>query len=690
MKLFTRSIKKLFCLAAIFSLLAAAFPFALNAQTATQITPDDNIQKTKSDGKPRGDKQFNLEKDFRVEKIPVAGGAEIITIFANLKGTPALPQDETEEMPLISVLRDTLGDETIENDRLRQVWMLTYAKPSFMQKFTSAVPFLYTRTTNKGKVGNALPPAVIDLHPVKGGGWNTVFWFVFKNLLLSEAGIPVKAATMQYRNNAANYRKSAIARALAVFALYESIEGEKILTDTEIKDIQARMMVSDKMLGGFMQSENLDRVYQKNVAVMRDLRGHNWELLRQYAEAQGLYFEPLVMPDGSATHAIVWVAESDLIANKGKKFDSRFLNIKNPWKDSRLLKWKGYSETRWYDEENRPFAPDTPNAKPKTLIPLAVYGLDYPKIPTLLVDFRSKENPKRREASKRALDDFTRNVLSISKFKSLPYFVGRSVYDFATGRRGMDINQMSRLRSYSQLKLLLSLDASLDADFRNVLAKRLEAVSINPLENDLDVEIKVARQQYANLLAYAKRPDGLPARIEKERRDEMTRIKHSGKQMMLYDLGRFLSFGLYTHREKETPELRAAMNLRRQLDYHERYLLEVARVSARPEIDSDINAVRRSLNFISQNGNEARAKTARAIAKIFSITEDEQARDLALNSLYRINNQAAKKELLAVYENQKVEARWRNLSARYLKQAVKEEQRISANDAKMVTGISGN
>ena len=215
------------------------------------------------------------------------------------------------------------------------------------------------------------------------------------------------------------------------------------------------------------------------------------------------------MPDGSATHALVLVAESDLKANKNKKFDSRFLNIKNPWKDKRLTKWKGYKEVRWYDAENREVAPETPNAKSKTLIPLALYGLDYPKIPAILIDFRNNENPRFREVSKRVLDDVVRSILSISKFGSLPYFFGRYIYDYVTNRRGIDINQASRFRSYSQLKLLLLLDESLDRNFKDEISDRLEKVAVNPLENNSDAEIRIARKQYENLIAYAKRPDGL-------------------------------------------------------------------------------------------------------------------------------------------------------------------------------------
>ena len=48
------------------------------------------------------------------------------------------------------------------------------------------------------------------------------------------------------------------------------------------------------------------------------------------------------------------------------------------------------------------------------MIPLALYGLDNPKIPMLLVDFRDSFNPKKREMSRRVLHDVTRNFVSLS------------------------------------------------------------------------------------------------------------------------------------------------------------------------------------------------------------------------------------------------------------------------------------
>ena len=639
---------------------------------------------------PAATSRTDDEPDFRIEKIPVAGGAELITIFAKPGDAEGLQQNTIGEIPFVSILRDTLGDERRENDRLRYVWMLTYTKASFWQKASAFVPFLYTRTVNKKDVGNQPPPILTDIKQSNKTIWNTILWTVFKKLVLSELGVVPRATATHYRQNVTDYHRTAIANALTILSLYESVEGEKLLSDAESKDIQARLWLTDKAMGWHMQSENLHRVYEKEIAKSRDIRGHNWELLRQYSESQGLYFEPLEMPDGTARHAIVWAAAEDLAVNSGRKFDGRFLNIKNPWNDSKLANWKGYSKTQWFDEENRVVEAETPNAKPRAMIPLALYGLDHPKIPIILVDFRDNGNAKRREMSKRILNDLTSDVLSLSRFSSVPYFFGRYIYEFATGRRGMDINQTSRLRSYAQLKMLLALDAGLDTSFRDEIAHRLENVSLNPLENDLEVEAKLARDQYRNLIEYARAPDGLPAKLDRERREEMVKLAHNRKEQRLYDVAHFLSFGIYTHREKATPELIAMMDVRRQLDYHERVLREIAFNSAKPEVDSDVAALKQSLRYVSENGAAAKEKTARALGKIFSITGDDEMRVLCLTGLYRIDNSTAKKELLAIYASPKIDDRWRNLCALYLKRALVEGQQISARDAAVIAGIASN
>lgn len=629
------------------------------------------------------------DSDFRVETLDVAGGAELITIFARHSSrTEGLVS--TSEMPMLSVVRDTLGDSRPENDRLRFVYMMTYTRPSFLQRVAGFVPFLYTRTTNKTRLGSAPPPPLADMQRPEKAIWRNILWLAFKKILLSEVGIGTRASASQYKQNASDRQRSAVASALTVLSLYEKVEGEKVFTDAELRDIQARLWLRDEPLGPLMQAENLERVYEKKTAKTEDTRAHNWELLRQYAEAAGLYFEPVTLADGTATHALVWIAREEIAENKGRKFERRFLNIKDPWSDEAVTDWRGYTQERWFGEEGRVVDAGTPGAVKRTMIPLALYGLDTPKIPALLIDFRDRRNPKRREISRRVLNDVTRNVLAIGRFSSLSYLVGRAVYEFATRRRGMDVNQASRLRSYAQLKTLLALDATLEAGLRHELADRIEDVSVNPLENDLAAEAKIARVQYRNLVEYARRPDGLPARLDRDRREEMVRLAHSGKKQNLLTALRVVTFGIYKHREKATPELNALMDERRQLEFHERALNEVASRSIRPEVDSDLTQLRRSITYVSEHGSRAGDKTARSLSRIFAIATQDDIRRLCLLALYQIDRSAAKNELLAIYNDSKVGPEWRDLSVHYLKESVANGKRISPGTAATVAGIGAN
>ncbi|MCA1556792.1 MAG: hypothetical protein LC747_08905, partial [Acidobacteria bacterium] len=402
----------------------------------------------------------------------------------------------------------------------------------------------------------------------------------------------------------------------------------------ELKEIQARLMLSQKTFGGLIDDIYLARAYEKQTSQWLDTRGHNWELLRQRAEVEGFYFEPLELPDGNTTHALLWIARSDIGTNRGRRYDKRFLNLANPWSDKRLLNWRGYAETRYFDAENRRVSAETPGARAVELVPLALYGLDHPKIPILLVDFRDNLNPKAREMSQRVLQDIARATVNFSKL-DLPYFLGRAVYDFVTDRRGMDVNQPSRLRAYSQLKLLLALNASLDPKLRDELMQSLERVSLNPLENDTEVEARLAREQYAALLDYARRPSGgLIAKLVRDRRAELTPLVHSRPERVLLRLANLTSFGLYTHREKASPEEQiATLNDARKLSHHRQFLREVARSSAEVEVQWNIADVRRSLEFIAEHGERADGKTAAVIGRIFAHTKDEEIQKLCLSGL---------------------------------------------------------
>ena len=253
----------------------------------------------------------------------------------------------------------------------------------------------------------------------------------------------------------------------------------------------------------------------------------------------------------------------------------------------------------------------------------------------------------------------------------------------------MDVNQPTRLRAYSQLKLLLALDSSLDPDFREEIGRRVESVSLNPLENDLDAEARLAREQYVALVEYAKDPKGLASRIDRDRRAELSDQKHGGATNVMLRFANILSFGTYRHRESGEPEeIRAALDGGRRFAYHKRFLREAAKAPL-VEVVYNIEDVRRSLRYIAEAGGEGDAAAARAAAKIFTQTRDEETRRLCVECLYRIDNEAAKSALLSIYRSPDVDEGLRQTAADYLRSALREERRIAPGDAKAILATVG-
>jgi hypothetical protein len=653
------------------------------------------------------------------------GGAELLTIFGRLDGLRKEGMS-APEVPLVSVVRDTLSDNDPENDRLRYVWMLTYARPTMMKRIASAIPFLYQRLESSKRTSQSPPAPILDLANVRRQTWNHFFWMGLQDVFLDSYGLPLKAASRSYRRNAADYRTAHVTQALAILGNYENLRqrshdesellalaqrsdnnamtdsvggvddaatpllaGRSPFTPGEMIELRARLVLSGKTFGGLFGPNLFSDTVEKHSMSSTDTIGHNWEMLRQRAEAEGLYFQSLTMPDGRATHVLLWIASSELTAQTTRAFSRRFLNIANPWTDLRLRSWNGYTKMRYFDQDNRPTTPEAPGARSLEMIPLALYGLDHPKIPALLVDFRDGLNPKGREISRRVFTDVTRNILSLSGFGNIPYFVGRTAYNFVTGRRGMDLNQPSRLQSYSELKLLLSFNGSLDPQLHREIERRVERVSVNPLSNDNQSEIQLARQQYDALIEFARRPDGLPAKIERDRRAEMTSLKHGSVARVFINLGNVLSFGRYVHRENVTPELAVRLETARRLDRHTNFLREVARSSPQTEVAWDISTVKRSLQFLADRGADANESAARAAALIFQRTNDAEARRLCLDALSKINSKTAKNALLRLYREEQPSSEWRLAIAARLREAVAADSRMKPAEARAVLNQVG-
>ena len=97
---------------------------------------------------------------YRVEREPVADGAELITVFGRLHDPASGSQDL--DVPLLTVLRDSLGDGDPSNDRLRYVWILTSTRPTPWQRAASALSFGFFRAGSR-RHANRVPSPALDL-----------------------------------------------------------------------------------------------------------------------------------------------------------------------------------------------------------------------------------------------------------------------------------------------------------------------------------------------------------------------------------------------------------------------------------------------------------------------------------------------------------------------------------------------
>lgn len=426
------------------------------------------------------------DSPFRAERRPINAESSLLTIFGKFDAAP-------DEVPLISVLFETRGDDDPSNDEARYLWAPTYAPPDFKQRLAAAIPFFYFRVGNKVQPEITSPPQpLLDLQSSRWRTLRRTLWSLLQVAVLDDRGFAFRAVPRAYRRNAAEARQEQVYRALAILSMVED--------DPQLLELQARLTLSGRVIGSFVKEDALTQIARKQRSKTEALRGRNWELLRQRAEAEGLLFEPLTMPDGSVTHAMLWVAREDLLKNADRKFSNRFLSIRDPWQDKRLREWSGFVETRWFDADQRQVAPKREGARAVELIPLALYGLDHPRAPALLVDFRDSLNPKRREISKRLIGDLVRTVFRLSPFRNAPLWIAHRAFSFIIGRRGADINQPSRLRSMAELDLLLATNRSVAPQLREEISRRMKLLSANPMNNDWKAELELAREQYHALL----------------------------------------------------------------------------------------------------------------------------------------------------------------------------------------------
>lgn len=561
--------------------------------------------------------------------LPLGDGADLITLQA-ITATG-------ETIPILSVLRDTLGDEEPDNDLMRYVWIYTYAPPTVVQRLTAFIPFLYHPVTTR-RTANSPPPMILDLSRPGDRPWQKVSSLLLQNLVLDGQGWMFRVLPRTNRKNLAEYREAQIAKALVFLSLYEKT-GDGTLSPGELTTLRARLKeegILPSLVGDHLVAEAADGERHRS----RERKATNWDLLRQRAEEEGLFFEPLGPPGEPPSHALLWVAKEDVARRYGSTgFNKKFLNIANPWTDTRLLLWDGYSRTIYLNDRNERVSPDAPGARLRQLIPLALYGLDFPRIPILLVDFRNALNVKARAASGRTIDDSARYVFNLSPYGDLGYFLARSLTRFVTRRKGIDLDQPSRLRALAELRAVLLMDASLPAELKSVVARKAEFCQVLPIENTLKYQPEIARAQHAALVRAATADAGpVGRRLEHDRQHEYRRLVHGRLARALYRLAHYASLGLYDHHEDPTAELTRRYRIARKLAFHKNRLRAALRESVRLEQDANLQELVAALQAIHAHPSLADAETAALIRDVFYKTEDDALRRLCLSTLAAVKS----------------------------------------------------
>ena len=600
---------------------------------------------------------------FRLEREPVTGGAELITLFSRLQDPAS--GEEALDVPLVSVLRDTLGDSDPATDRLRYVWILTSTRPTPLQRAASALSFFRFRAGGK-RHANQLPAPALDLASPGKTVWTNLLANSVQSTQFDPLGVLVRASTRTYRGNSSDYRKLHIFQALgALDGLEREADRRGLFSDADLREVYSRLSLSDRTLGGLVRANKLTRFYDKETSERAQTRGHNWELLRQRAELSGLYFQPLALPQAAPSEALLWIAGEDLDRRGSHRFERQFLSIANPWTDERLLHWTGYRQVRYYDAENRPVSCDATGARPVEMIPLALYSLDHPRTPLLLADFRDTMQLKRSELLRHAATTVLTGVFGITRFGNWPFFAADSTWTFVRGRHGAAVNRSARLGAYAEARDFIARDTTLDPKLKTELLHRLDHLALNPLENGIATEATVAKEQDAALLQYAQSANGLNARLGHDRRKELNSYTHSRPWRLLAGLGHAFAASSHTNVTRPDPDLLAELAAQRRAAYHVRFLERLLASSPRPDVVWNTLDISRSIQALASEP-DAGGHAVRLIADVFARSADTELRFVCLRALRRSELEQAHNELWRLSHDLNIGDTWRAICNRYL------------------------
>jgi hypothetical protein len=541
-------------------------------------------------------------------KSEAAGeSAQLLTLFCASCGAASESQGD---LPLLAILRDTLGDENDGNDRVMYVWLLGYSRPTIAQRLLSAIPFFYWH------IGNGSSPGKQDIKPFFNltAPRHPVLTRVGRDVLqystLDPMMMPIRATSRAYRTNELNHERLHLEEAISYLRQAPASNSPMELSTAEVNTIIARLELRKKLLGGLVSERRAAKLGEAANLEQERNRSRNWELLRSSAERTGLVFEPVPLGGTRDQYAVLWLPAGPAPEQVRSRTDLgptwKLLGIKNPWPDAAQA---GQGHT-----------------------PLAFYSLNYPNQPLLLVDFRDKSRTRRHELTQRAINEVTSGVIGISHFANWYYYVAADLYDFVASRHGRAMNQAERLDCYSQFRVSLALDRDLDPSVRKELQQRVNSLSLNPLETTTVHELASSRQRYALLEAEAQRPDGwLAKRLDKERRAELASIGRTGKSKFFTGALHVASLGFYTRRAPRADENLASLDSYRRVEHDLNFLEGLINAGTPPEIVYQPariqSAVAELTNLLPQISlRPVRTRAEQTLSNLRDLSQDEDLR----------------------------------------------------------------
>ena len=545
----------------------------------------------------------------------VDGTAQLLTLFCNSCG---LSHEGGRDVPLVSVLRDTLGDDDPENDRVTYIWLLTYSRPRLGQRVLSAIPFFYWRVgSGSGSVTRHDTVPLMDLsapqRPMMTHAEREVIqWTAFDPL-----GGPVRASTHAYLSNAGDDERVRLDEAINFLRHAPVSSDATALTQTQVDTVIARLQLRNTLLGGLVDEARAKHIGAQSEFDRERIRSRNWELLRQWSDKTGLIFEPLSVAGTHDQYAILWFPRERSAAPQGASPRSiwALMGIQEPWSDERVKQWSGPVYERDFDGRG-----------PKRVIPLAVYSLDYPKLPLVLVDFRGEVNERRREVTQRSIKELTSGVLGLSHFTDWYFYVASDFYDFVSGRHGKAMDEASRLDCFSDFRLELELDERIDPALRGDMERRIRWLGVNPLGSAPERGMQDAFARYKLLQTQAEN-GSLLGRIEKERRFELSSFGESEKASAAKSMLHVVTFGLY--RQQAAREDISVVDRDRRITHQLTFLDSLTQSDTPPEIAYDRQRIESSVRELSNlilatSSRNVRSRAEEMLGRLSSRSHDAE------------------------------------------------------------------